>query len=268
MKVSLCAIIKHENKYIREWIEYYKNLGFDHIYLYDNNELDYEPLDTLLKDYKWFVTLLNVRDVKNDRLQYICYEHCYKHYSSLYDWMAFFDADEFLYIKDKGLVEYLSQPKFADTSIIHFNWRYYGDNGLLHYEDRPVQERFPEPADINVKYAQKHEENYHVKSIINCKYELIEHGIHTAKMKGGICRKNNGEITNMMNSVENYNYDEAWIKHYGTKSIEEYLERRSMNTRITGEPIPIETRIKWFFNVNKWTPEKQAIIDEFLKNRN
>lgn len=42
MKVCVCCIAKMENLYIKEYVEYYYNLGVDKIVLYDNNEIDGE----------------------------------------------------------------------------------------------------------------------------------------------------------------------------------------------------------------------------------
>ena len=38
-KVGLCVIGKQENKYAKEFVEYYKSIGFDHIFIYDNNDM-------------------------------------------------------------------------------------------------------------------------------------------------------------------------------------------------------------------------------------
>ena len=46
-KICICTIAKCENKYINEFIEYYKKYGVDKIYLYDNNDLDGENFDFL-----------------------------------------------------------------------------------------------------------------------------------------------------------------------------------------------------------------------------
>ena len=35
-KVCLCAIAKNENLYIREFIEHYKKIGYNNIFIYDN----------------------------------------------------------------------------------------------------------------------------------------------------------------------------------------------------------------------------------------
>lgn len=33
---SVIMVIKHENRYLKEWLDWHLSLGFDHIYLYDN----------------------------------------------------------------------------------------------------------------------------------------------------------------------------------------------------------------------------------------
>ena len=45
IKVAMCAIVKRENRYIKYFIDFYKKLGYDHIYLYDNNESGDEVLE-------------------------------------------------------------------------------------------------------------------------------------------------------------------------------------------------------------------------------
>ena len=38
MKIALCTVGKKENLYVKEFIEYYINLGVNHIFIYDDNE--------------------------------------------------------------------------------------------------------------------------------------------------------------------------------------------------------------------------------------
>ena len=49
MKCAICAIAKNENDYINEWCKYHLNLGFDEIYIFDNNK-------DMIKDNKSFTT--------------------------------------------------------------------------------------------------------------------------------------------------------------------------------------------------------------------
>ena len=50
-KVLLCCIGKMENNYIREFVEYYKTIGFDNICLYDNNDIDGEHFEDVIGNY-------------------------------------------------------------------------------------------------------------------------------------------------------------------------------------------------------------------------
>ena len=66
MKVWICAIAKMEELYIREWIEWHKKIGIDHIIIGDNNDSNYDkPLQPIIKDYidEGYVELINKNDV-------------------------------------------------------------------------------------------------------------------------------------------------------------------------------------------------------------
>lgn len=44
IKVGLCIIGKKENLYAEEYLNYYIGIGFDHIFIYDNNDIGDENL--------------------------------------------------------------------------------------------------------------------------------------------------------------------------------------------------------------------------------
>ena len=47
---AICLLIKDENKYLHEWIDWYNALGIEHYYIYDNDS--HIPVkDTLLELY-------------------------------------------------------------------------------------------------------------------------------------------------------------------------------------------------------------------------
>ena len=49
IKVCLCAIGKKENLYAEEFIDYYIKLGYDKIFIYDNNDKDDERFEDVLQ---------------------------------------------------------------------------------------------------------------------------------------------------------------------------------------------------------------------------
>jgi ABC-type branched-subunit amino acid transport system substrate-binding protein len=66
-KVCICTLGKEENKYIIEFIEYYKNMGVDKIYLYDNNNIDGEHFEEVIDNYikSGFVEIVDCRGKKS-----------------------------------------------------------------------------------------------------------------------------------------------------------------------------------------------------------
>jgi len=95
IKVCICTIGKKENKYIREFISYYKNYGIDQIFLYDNNEINEEHFEDVIKDYinKGFVKVFNWRGRSKPQNKAI--NNCYMRYNKLFDWLIFYDIDEY-----------------------------------------------------------------------------------------------------------------------------------------------------------------------------
>lgn len=273
-RIAICAVAKNEENYLVEWVDYYKGLGVSHIYLFDNNNVERgNSVAKLLSGYGNFVTVYNVRGI-NSRLpdgeyrQDYIYRYCFKQYRNEYDWIGFFDLDEFVTFNDCDMHSFFANDVSDDTSVIHLNWMYYGDNGLLYPDGRGVVERFKTPCPYDVHYAQTFEENMFVKSFVNCRYHMLRSLTHSFIMDGGCCRKNNGDLSDFRKCIEEYDYTKSYIRHYGTKTIAEYMERRTIGTVISGDVIDIDTRIKWFFNVNKITDEKLSIVSDFLKERN
>ena len=113
-RVALCCIAKMENEYIRHYVEYYKDLEFDNIFIYDNNDPEGERFEEVIGDYidNGFVKVIDYRGRKIAQLS--AYQDCYDRHNKEYDWIAFFDCDEFLTFADKSvdIHTFLSQKKF------------------------------------------------------------------------------------------------------------------------------------------------------------
>ena len=64
-KIGLCVIGKKENKYAKEYVDYYKSIGFSHIFIYDNNDKDDERFEEVLSEdiskILWVLLILEVK---------------------------------------------------------------------------------------------------------------------------------------------------------------------------------------------------------------
>ena len=49
--ILICSIVKKENLYIREYVDYYYWLGIDKIIFYDNNDINGERFEYILENY-------------------------------------------------------------------------------------------------------------------------------------------------------------------------------------------------------------------------
>ena len=96
IKVCLCVVGKKENMYAKEYVNYYKKLGYNHIYIYDNNDINDEKFESVLSEEinSNYVTIVNYRGLKGRQCE--AYQDCYKKYNKYYNWLSFYDFDEFL----------------------------------------------------------------------------------------------------------------------------------------------------------------------------
>lgn len=281
--VAICAIAKMENAYIREWVEHNKKLGFDRIYLYDNNDINGERFDDVIKEYimSGYVKIINIRGCvvtsKESELcgqQEIAYMNCYNRFGRYHKWIAFIDIDEFVMMDDKfkNIKTFCNQRKFSKYAQIKLNWKCYGDNGLVYYEDIPVVERFTIPAPVDFIMHGGMPENRHVKCFVKTNKELTRIPVHFAIFKND-CDKTCDALGKEIDGPSPFNSDIVhecvWINHYNTKTIEEYLIRRTLRNRSTGEPeIEFDKRVEWFFNENEDTQEKRDVIEYFVSKKN
>lgn len=265
MKVAICVIGRLENRYAIEFVDYYKNLSIDHIYIGDNNYDGEEYFEDVLQPYidENFVTIISYRNIINCQERY--YTNVYKEYHTLYDYMIFIDFDEFItLVKDKNIKEYLSRN--SKYNVIKLNWMIYTDNNLVYNDNRPLLERFDKPMDLyrNVQYD--FPENYHCKCIIKCKFNSIcfenPHIINISNLESAKICNNSFKHSNNIYWVEcnedgTIDYSLAYIKHFMFKTIDEYVTSKLRRGTIEGGVNDMLQRYKFrFFKVNEKTPEK------------
>ena len=268
-KVGLCVIGKQENKYAKEFVDYYKSIGFDHIFIYDNNDKDDEKFEEVLSEYisQNFVSIINYRGYrgKENHPQFDAYIDCYEKNSKNYVWLAFYDFDEFLYLKKhKTIQEFVDEEKFENCNNIKINWIIYTDNNLIYYENKPVQERFTTPI-------LRHIANSHVKSLVRgnlpTNYWSGMINPHSSNNDYTCCVPSGETIDSKTPFNKEPNYDEAYIKHYNTKTLEEFIDKakRGSATRVFVKDETFwRTKLGYFFSLNKKTKEKLDYIKKVL----
>lgn len=229
-KLAIVGIVKNEGDYIEEWLAFHKVIGVDCVFLYDNDSSD--RTKELVQPYieSGFV-IYNL--IHGEKQQLPAYNHAIKTYGHLCKYMAFIDADEFLWPKNPSIkmTEIVEQAFERDknTGAIGINWYIYGSSG--HQKKTPglVIERFLYRASTDC------ETNRHIKSIVKpiC-VKLFDHPHYAQLYRGYYTTGLQGELIGAWYHpiVEE---DELRINHYVIKSKEEYDRRCTIRRSDTGE---------------------------------
>ena len=140
----MISIAKHENLYVREFVEYYLKLGVEKFYFGDDNPDDIENLSDVLDDYiqKGIIDIEYIYERNLSHQQF--FEYGFKSVKLRCKWFFFYDIDEFLEFTNKTMTlkTYLEMPVFDKCDVIRIHWMIYNDNNLVYYDNRPVNERF------------------------------------------------------------------------------------------------------------------------------
>ncbi|WP_286144695.1 glycosyltransferase family 2 protein [Bacteroides caecimuris] len=236
---SVVLLIKDENKYLKEWIDWYVSLGFDHIFIYDNGTK--EDVNDIIQvfddDVKNKIMVISWKD-KYNNIQQDAYNHFLENGGKQCRWCLFADSDEFLrFNNDTENVNAFLKNYENYTEV----WGYleeYNANGQEIYEDKPVRERFTQKFDEYELYYWK---NFIQVNRIDC---FQRHYAYYNEDKGR-CYRN-----------EKYNKDLFVIEHYYTKSWEEWKEK--IITRGACDPL-YKRKLNEFFNYN---PDMEYLKEE------
>ena len=251
----MCAIGRLENRYAVEWVEHYNALGVDKIFIYDNNRVgDGELFADVLQPY---IETGFIEIIYFDGLQKDAYEKCYRDHSDEYDWIGFFDFDEFVEIQDgRDVKDFLTGFEFAD--VVAMNWRTMTDNGLVYYEPKPLKERFTEGTDESLTI------NRHVKSFVRGGIDGISfNDPHCPNAPELTVVNVHGIRVEQVPIQPQVIHDVAWINHYNTKTAEEWATLKMRRLSPCGDEYNREMKAKnveYFFSINERTHEKEVIL--------
>ena len=296
--VVICAIAKNENLYLRDWVEYHKQLGVDRIYLYDNNDINGERFEEVIQDYinSRYVVVFDRRgiekglvfDENNINLQNKCYVETYNNLQiySNYKWIFFIDIDEYIYVKEGTLAEYLNSEKYKDFDTIVFPWVIYNDNNKLKYEPGKLKQRFPTKADyisdsIFVKSCVRIGNNIKSASQFLLLHFMILEGEKVCYESGKPVEwiyefadfnktgkpEKYKKVSYPIDKVDDCN---IVINHYRYKTLEEYLIRQfkrhwGTGKHQTNKTKPLNMLLSNFFKYNEMTPEKSKIVQKLRR---
>lgn len=253
MKMACVAIAKDEDRYLEEWIRYHTKLGFDDIFVFQNNWRYRDSFKFLRNPYVRFIPF------DGKQMQNPCYNRFILEHHGEYDFIAFIDIDEFVVVKNGTLKEWLSG--LDDKECVYVNWRVFGDNGLVLEDgenDFSVLKRFTRCDDRLSRYG---------KNFLNTKLVKDTLKFHDPHI---VVRNTNPISLPPLYDTNGFPLRKPWlvdndkeqcveIFHYRNKTYQECLEKRFGMDDAYWETVkcPYRTDLKTFdsvferFNTNK-----------------
>lgn len=227
MKAVIVAIAKMEQDYIEEWVKYHLHIGFDQIFLYDNEDIPF--YESFLKKYSSKLKVIHLPGNRyNKGVQYIALDHFVENYmrTNGITHVTHIDIDEFIILKKHSNIhDFIKEYIIGQSAGIGMNWRFFGDSGFTTQTEKSMLNRFTK---TEIKG------NQHIKTIFDIRYFKKFHQCHSIEVSPGFkIMATDGRVINGPFNKEP-NFDVIQLNHYKSKTYEEFV-KLAMRGRAGGQ---------------------------------
>lgn len=221
MKLAACVIVKNEGDGILEWGLYHHLIGFETLIIIDDGSTDHTP-----REIAKLARFCDVRGHKYNRLlgdtQPRAYHRVCSRYQSEFDWIAFIDADEFIFSPHEDHIHQLLQ-RHHQAAAIGLPWLFFGSSG---HETKPndlVLNSYTKRAQFN-----KFSPQLHVKTLVRPDKVMRCINPHAFEVEGDYVGPD-GQVLQWAQKrgiMDKYSDYSSWrVNHYFTKSRENWVQR-------------------------------------------
>ena len=218
---SICLIIRDDNDYLEEWLNWHIAQGVEHFYIYDHcSKL---PVSEFMKTLP-----LNIQEKvsvtffggSHDFAQHDAYNDCLKRRSGESRWIGYIDSDEMVRVLDgQTFPEFLKE--FEGYAGLFAEWITYGASGQKEKSPIPVRERF---TTVSATNKQRGLGKVFVQPLL-MKQMLTHNGFAVDGFS--IVDETHSVVPEAAPYNPNYTKNRICIDHYYTKSYIEWLEKMS-----------------------------------------
>lgn len=253
---------KEEDLYLQEWIDYNLKLGFDDIFIYQNNWRFKNPIPNERVHFmEWDVDSLPPKSKKTWEWNRhaMCYVNFGRQFHEEYEWAAFFDVDCFLDLKQTNDVKiFISEFDDVPQRQVVINFAMFGDNGITTFDEKntSVLERFTR------RWGRPYNHSYYnFLPICKLHENFDKHSIHFIEGEDWVdvdfVVGNGFDMSN-----RNVSYNKAQLNHYYTKTIHEW-RMKCKKTRAEGDFIKMPEE---GFHLNNFNDIEDLHALHFFKN--
>ena len=186
---------------------------------------------------------------------------CYKKNYKLYDWLIFYELDEFIHLENYSNIKlFLNEKKFDKCNLIYLNLICHTDNNLLFYENKSLADRFPEIVPIE-RYGGK---SLEIKCIMRGHIPGIKinnaHGCNYNKIYKN-CNGFGNLYKHFYRFATEKDYKYYYIDHYYSKSTEEFINKINKGDAMFESKSYTLHKIWKYFSQSRYTEEKRLMIE-------
>ena len=237
-RICILTIVKNEHQYLDEWISYHLNMGVSHIYIFEDIDSDSHNMitqcydnvslfsvSTLLTDAE-LQQAVELKRTKKDNPQHLYLRKALLYIQSLhqYDWVFPIDVDEFITLESASETISSAMNRYSDYDAVLLQWKCYGANGYItkpNYALIDTFQAFTTPSAEHI-LCSPYPNAWSKRIVYNLhRYQnAFFHSVHQAKNVCNFCN------TRFERDRESWCYDVIFLRHYITKSFEEYIWKK------------------------------------------
>ena len=214
--LAVVAIMKNEEPYVKEWIDYHLLAGVDHFYIYDNDSTP--DFKKILQPYIGANIVTYIHYPGKCR-QMEAYSDAVKNFRFECRYLAIIDGDEFIFPKSKSTITEIVDEvlnKNPDFSGLGINWCLFGSNNQDEADfSRDVLEIFTRHGNVSTT----------IKTVFDPRKAKLFHTPHAPRYFGrNFTVTENSEIVLAYDSKK-ATAEKISLNHYSLKSREEYEKK-------------------------------------------
>ncbi|MDR2604060.1 MAG: glycosyltransferase family 2 protein [Desulfovibrio sp.] len=268
--MGLCAVAKDETPFLREWAGYHHFIGFEKIYVYDNESAT--PVrDTLAEFYD--LGVCDTYTLQGEAVQLTAYNHCLRYHGNEFEWLAFFDLDEFLCLKqdDDARVLLRNYEKYSALSI---NWDTFGSSGHINLPKGLVIKNFTQslgynenckcivrPAKVTMPFT-AHHFIYTDGIAVNADY-MPAYGAYAPLAVDKVCL-NHYQFRSQYNFEQKIHRGDATYGKYNPRSLEGFYQQAYAATEEHADMLPLVDIIESMSANNTWRQKHNIVFLDII----
>lgn len=236
-RFGVAAIFRNEAPYVTEWVAHHRLLGFHDIFIADNDSDDgtWELLQAL--EQLGYLKCFRFPNPPGQRPQLPAYTELMNRFGETVDWMAFIDADEFVWPTNGERTAIPSLAGLAarpEVGAIVLNWAIHGSSWHKNHAAGLVTERFQRCARRTLRI------NQHYKTVLrSAAWSGVFPNPHLPRIDAPwrMTHANGSPVVPHTRHAVGLSSEIVWdvlrLNHYAVKSRQEFDERKRPKGRVS-----------------------------------